>query len=233
MTKIARKTQLIFGASSGLHQIAQFGSLAASAPVYTTDPDTIQALSNYLEGWFSGVIGENSPAIEDMNALCYLYAYQLAYLMQAGVPEWNATTTYYIGSFASNGLGNIYASITDTNLNHALTDTANWKEVTAGVSIAAINPATQSPYVLAVIDNGRVFEVNSANGAQQFTLPAAATSSNFSFTVKDVGGVMALNNATIVRNSSEQIEGVAATFTCAASYGTWTFACNGTSWSIL
>ena len=54
-----------------------------------------------------------------------LYGYQLAYLMQEGVPEWNADTTYYIGSIVNDGLGNCYRSLTDSNLNNALTDTTN------------------------------------------------------------------------------------------------------------
>lgn len=98
MTKIARAVQKIFGSNAGFQQIAQFGSLAASAPTFTTDPTTIQALSNYLVGWFSGVEATNSPAIEDMNALCYLFAYQLSYIFQAGIGEYNAATTYYMGS---------------------------------------------------------------------------------------------------------------------------------------
>lgn len=101
MTKITRQTQKIFGSNAGFDQIAQFGSLAAAAPIFTTNVATIQALSNYLTGWFGGVIGQNSPAIEDMNALCYLYAYQLAYLMQAGISEWDSGTTYYTGSLVN------------------------------------------------------------------------------------------------------------------------------------
>lgn len=126
MAKIVRKTQKIFGSNAGLNQIAQFGSLAAAAPTFTTDPDTIQALANYLEGWFSGIIGSNSPAIEDMNALFYLMAYQIAYGMQSGVPEYDASTTYYIGSIVNNGLGKLYVSTTDNNINNPLTSVSNW-----------------------------------------------------------------------------------------------------------
>lgn len=120
MAKIARKTQKIFGSTSTTNQIAEFGSLAAGTPAFTTDPVTIQALSQYLSGWFAAVIGGNSPAMEDMNAICYLYAYQLAYIFQAGIPEWDAGTTYFIGSVVSDGLGTNYKSITDNNLNNAL-----------------------------------------------------------------------------------------------------------------
>lgn len=126
MAKITRKIAKIFGSSAGVNQISEFGSLAAGAIVYSTDPTAIQSLSNYLTGWFGAVVGSNSPAIEDMNALCYLYAYQIAYLMQAGVAEYDSTTTYYIGSLVNDGTGIIYVSLTDTNLGNALTDATNW-----------------------------------------------------------------------------------------------------------
>lgn len=134
MAKIVRKPQKIFGSTAGLNQIAQFGSLAAAAPAFTTDPTVIQALSNYLDGWFSAVIGSNSPTIEDMNALFYLFAYQLSYVMQEGVPEWDSATTYYKGSLAQDGASILYISLTDNNLNNALTSSANWQVFFAGLS---------------------------------------------------------------------------------------------------
>lgn len=117
----------VFGASAGPNQIAKFGSLFAGAPAFTTDPSEIQSLANYLTGWFGAAIGGNSPAIEDMNALCYLFAYQLAYLMQTGTPEWDNATTYYIGSIVQDGLGNEYVSVADNNLNNAVSDATKWK----------------------------------------------------------------------------------------------------------
>lgn len=129
MAKITRKVAKIFGFSAGANEIAEFGSLAVSAPVYSTDPATIQSLAGWLGGWFDAVIGSNSPAIEDMNAFCYVMAYQIAYLMQEGVPEWEAGTTYFIGSLAQDGTGLTYVSLTNTNLNNILTDGVNWGPV--------------------------------------------------------------------------------------------------------
>jgi hypothetical protein len=146
MSKILRKVAKIFGSNAGTDQIAQFGSLAAADPTFTTDPIVIQSLSNYLGGWFSGVIGSNSPAIEDMNALCYLYAYQIAYNMQAGVPEWDASTTYYIGSFVSDGNGNLYYSLIDNNLNNVVSNLTDWKiflSPALGNAISIIEPLEQ------------------------------------------------------------------------------------------
>ena len=126
MAKIIRKNQKIFGQNALTGQIGVFGSLAAGSPATTTDPETIQSLSNYLAGWFSGVVGSNSPAIEDINALNYLYAYQLAYLMQAGIAEYNVNTTYYIDSYVQSS-GVIYKSLTDNNLGNAVSNATHWQ----------------------------------------------------------------------------------------------------------
>ena len=105
MAKIARETQLLFGSTAPSTQIGQFGSLQAGTPTTTTNIATIQALSNYLGGWYQAVVvgpnGPNSPALEDWNALCYLFAYQLGYLLQEGIPEWDPGTTYYTSSLVN------------------------------------------------------------------------------------------------------------------------------------
>ena len=98
----------------------------------------------------------------------------------------------------------------------------------------AIDPATQSPYVISSAiftggDGGKVFEVNSATGAMIFSLPAPAW--GLTFTIKDVGNVAGnVNVISIVQHASELIEGVAATFLCNINRGEWTFTCDGTNW---
>jgi hypothetical protein len=129
MSKLSRITQLLFGSTAGIDQIAQFGSFASGTPAFTTDPSQnsggVQSLPIFLEGWFGAILGGDSPAIEDMNAIQFLFSRQLAYLMQAGVAEWDNATTYYIGSRAQvNGV--VYSSITNNNINHAVTDSSNW-----------------------------------------------------------------------------------------------------------
>lgn len=177
MSRLSRFTQLIFGSTAGNNQIAEYGSLAASSPATyngsTITPAIIQTLSNYLEGWFGAVIGQNSPAIEDMNALCYLYAFQLAYIFQAGIPEWDSGTIYYTGSLVQSA-GVWYVSIIDTNLNHAVTDSTKWFTPTqpgvlsqnalpfsSGMTLPA-NESMMWPHLQ--IGNGQTFVVpNNAN----------------------------------------------------------------------
>lgn len=124
MAKLVKKYMKVFGNAAGANQIGKFGSLAAGLPAYTTDPNQIQT-AEYEVGWYGAILGNNSPAIQDVNALDYLYGYQLAYLMQAGVAEWDAVTPYYIGSIANVG-GILYKSITDNNVNNLVTDVAHW-----------------------------------------------------------------------------------------------------------
>lgn len=164
MAKITRKTAQVFGLTAGTDQIAQFGSLEAASPIFSTDPVVIQALSNWSEGWFEAVEDVNSPAIEDMNAYCYVTSYQIAYALQTGVPEWDNGTTYFIGSIAQNGSGVLYLSLTNNNLNNALTDTGNWSPLNIGG-----NAATATKLLNARTINGVSFD-----GSANIVVTAAA-----------------------------------------------------------
>lgn len=228
MAKIQRALMKIFGSNAGPNQIEQFGSLAAGSPVYTTDPEEIQNLANYLTGWFAGVVGSNSPAIEDMNALCYLFAYQLSYLFQSGVAEWNDETTYYIGSIvqANNFL---YLSLTDDNLNNAVTDLTKWKKITSAINDVGLKTGN---YNIALGDDGGEIRVNSAAGAFNLQLPSGAAS-GFNFRVKDVTGNCGTNAVTLVRVAAENIENLAADYALNADYGSWTVWFDGTNWWII
>jgi hypothetical protein len=132
MAKLTRVNQKIFGSSAPSTEIGKFGSLAAGSPVTTTDPVQIQALSAFLGGWSQAIVGAGSPAMEDMNALFYLYARQLAYLFERGIPEWETGTTYYSGCFVSDGAGNLYTSLVDNNTGNAVTNVSYWKAYTTG-----------------------------------------------------------------------------------------------------
>lgn len=126
-TKITRKTakQFAGSATAGPNGIAQFGSLAASAPAYSTDPAVIQGLSQWLGGWNTALVGGASPAAEDVNAVDYVASYQLGYLLQQGIAEWDSGTYYFINSFVSYN-GQTYISLTNSNLNNTPTAGSNW-----------------------------------------------------------------------------------------------------------
>lgn len=127
MARLPRVLQKIFGGALAANpNVAQIGSLAAMAPQYTLDLNVMQALSNFEQGFNGLLVGNESPAKQDMTALLLLVTKQIKYILQQGMPEWIATETYYTDQFVSvNGV--IYLSKTDNNINNLVTDTNNWK----------------------------------------------------------------------------------------------------------
>ena len=166
MAKIVRQTAVQFGTSAGSNQIAQFGSLNAGSPTLysgsTAAPSGIQNLSNWQAGWFNAVVGANSPAIEDLNAFCFVTSYQIAYQMQEGIPEWDSGTNYYIGSIAQDGSGNIYVSKTNSNLNNALTSSTNWR-LLIGNNSTVVGPSSLTGAVSAT--TGPSSNITNANAS--------------------------------------------------------------------
>lgn len=127
MAKISRKNQKIFaGDVSPSGTLAQFGSLRNTTPTYSSDPDVLQSLDAWIQGWSSAVIGNYLPTLQDLNTLYYVLTRQIAYLMQSGIPEWNSTITYYIGSVVTDGVGGLYVSVANDNLNFALSQSTKW-----------------------------------------------------------------------------------------------------------
>lgn len=175
MAKITRVLAKIFGSNANPTEIGVFGSLAAGSPATTTSALTMQSLSNWLDGWFGAVVGENSPAIEDMNAFCYVMSYQIAYLLQTGVEEWSATTTYYIGSVANDGTGILYVSLTNTNLNNAVTDTVNWRPLVNSLYQVTLGSAAQIAQGLATHSTWASAISAVSTGGVIFVLPGAWT----------------------------------------------------------
>jgi hypothetical protein len=128
MAKITRANQKVFGDSaSASGNFGIFGSLAAASPAYSKDPATIQSLSAWLLGLSAATVGTKSPALEDMNSLFYLAFRQMAYLLQAGLAEWDADTIYYMSSFCQDG-GIVYKSKIDDNVGNPVSDTNSWEK---------------------------------------------------------------------------------------------------------
>ncbi len=134
MPKLLRINQKIFAGSASAADlgISQFGSLANGTPNFTIDPAIVQALGQWTNGWNAAVMGGNSPALEDLNAVHFVLARQLAYLFQSGMPEWDADTVYYSNSMVSAG-GQIYRSLQNSNTNNAVSDSTYWILVSANL----------------------------------------------------------------------------------------------------
>lgn len=123
-----------FGKDGASGNFGQFGSVRAGSPINTKSIDLIQALSAWLTGWQSAVVDSNkAPFLEDMNSMMFVIVYQLFYILQEGIAEWNTDTTYFIGSMVrKTGTNEIYSSLTNDNAGNALpvqTDSINWKFV--------------------------------------------------------------------------------------------------------
>lgn len=130
MAAIPRKTQQVFaGALTAPGNIAKYGSLAASAPAYSSDLAQIQTAA-WLQGLLAALInapgGLASPALEDFNGIFYVITTQLAYILQTGIGEWDAGTDYQTNSFCKVG-SVVYVSKVDNNSNNLVTDTNFWK----------------------------------------------------------------------------------------------------------
>lgn len=127
MAKITRKTQKIFADSAAASQITAFGSIKANSPnppVYSKDPDVIQS-NEFMQGWTGATQDDYAPYRQDMNAIQNLVTRQLAYLFQAGIPEYDSATQYYENSFCQiNGI--IYRCIQDALNKNPTTEIAYW-----------------------------------------------------------------------------------------------------------
>ena len=117
MAKILRKAYKIFGssASAAAGGLEQFGALAAGAVNYTVDVETLQALTAWADGWSAACLGNNSPVLEERNAVDYVHGYQIGYLLQQGIPEWLSTQTYYKGNYVVDSDGKLRVSVIDNN----------------------------------------------------------------------------------------------------------------------
>ena len=105
-----------------------FGSDKTGAKIYSSNPEAIQSYNAWAQGWVGAIKADTkSPAMEDMNSVLFNLSYQLCYLLQAGVPEWNTATTYHQYQFCSSG-GKLYISKQNTNIAHAVTETSWWQE---------------------------------------------------------------------------------------------------------
>ena len=129
MSKIERKTQEIFaGDVPAEDNIAVFGSLAAGSPAFSNDPALIQN-DAYKNGWAAAIVPDDSPPLEDMNALFNLITRQLAYLFQSGIPEYDTGATYYKGSVCTDSTqtpAQIYIALADAPAGTPLTDDTSW-----------------------------------------------------------------------------------------------------------
>lgn len=201
MAKLARIFQKIFGSTASAGRIGVFGSLNAGSPATTTNPATMQSLTNWLQGWDGSILGNNSPPLEDMNAAFYVAHYQLAYLMQQGIPEWNSSTSYYIGSLAQDSYGNIFTSIIDDNLNYALTDSTKWAKFSTRLNLVE---TSTTPFNVTIFND--VISIDASGGSKTVNLPLGSTSEGKVLKIRKSDS--SENGVNIIPNGSDTIDGI-------------------------
>jgi hypothetical protein len=144
MSKITRAPQTIFGTTAAANEVEQIGSLRNGSPVFTKDITVLQALAEYSLG-LKGIVSSDKNIIElgDLNGLLYMITSQLSYIFQDGVPDWEATTSYYQFSVVKKpGTSEFFVSQTNDNVGNALSDTTNW--LPRGDSLLSYNLALDS-----------------------------------------------------------------------------------------
>ncbi len=128
---ITRAALTLFGESGAGTNFAQFGSQAAGTPLKTKSITSIQALAAWVNGWQDAVALGQAPYLEDMNGAMYVSFYEMCYMLQEGIPEWDTDTTYFIGGIVKKpGTALVYRSLVDDNVGQALPNDgesdANW-----------------------------------------------------------------------------------------------------------
>lgn len=135
MAKINRATQKIFGSNANSTAITQFGTAKNAEPTYITDGNVedIQANPSFLTGWANSLEQDLAPFMQDSNALWYMITSQVAYIMQQGMPEYDAQTEYPAGALCkdTDAYGGIviYKALQDMlgdNVGHATSEQTYW-----------------------------------------------------------------------------------------------------------
>jgi hypothetical protein len=226
MAKIARKNQKIFANDIS---VGQFGSYAEGSGAYSSDVETIQALNAYDAGLGAALINNAPPAIEDIDGLIYMMTKQLAYIFQAGIPEYNASTTYYIGSLVSVA-GQIFMSITDGNVGNNVSNVSHWiiyKTNNVTRYTGSIAQASYSDYIVEL--NG-----STAGGANPllFILPTPTNGQKGRIIVVKNLYPTASGSVQIQVEDSSTIDG-SSSVSISTQYDKKRFICNGTKWEVI
>lgn len=182
MTNLTRVTGKIFGETASTSntpkEIGQFGSAKAGTYNATGDVATIQNLAAWSNGWIDAVTPtQQFPSLPEMTGVHKVLSYQNAYLLQKGVAEWDAGTTYYTGDLCKGvGEGKLYVSKIDSNINNDLTDTNSWEELETGANTDLSNLTSTGK---SVIDGQWVYEylrvatnitINVSSGIKEYSL---------------------------------------------------------------
>lgn len=151
MSKLERKNHKVFGINATETKVGQFGSANATTKITTKDIEKIQALDAWEQGWEAGAVGNNRyPTQQERTGVDYEHSYQIGYMLQEGIPEWNKDTTYNKGSIVKAYSGTalqIYVSLVDDNLNNAVPDITKWKPELANSDLSNLTETGEKHFL--------------------------------------------------------------------------------------
>ena len=133
MATLTRKTQKVFAGNANGDMLAVMGTMQTGNPVYSADVEALQNNAAYTKGWSDAILNDKAPYMEEMNGVQYGFGYQIAYLLQEGIPEYDTGTNYSDTSIVKVVEDNnlvLYHSLIDNNQGVAdITTSADWSRL--------------------------------------------------------------------------------------------------------
>ncbi len=141
MTKYNRTTGRVFAENANPNgnnpEIGVFGSAQLGTYQGSNDIDEISDNEAWGTGWSAGVVSNlNYPPLPEFNGILKYITQQIAYILQAGVPEWDTNTIYYNNYYCSHN-GKLWRSNTDDNIGNEPGQSPSWYDATTQLPIAS------------------------------------------------------------------------------------------------
>jgi hypothetical protein len=171
MARLPRITHKIFAENSGANGV--FGSGADGTKMISTSISTLMSKAAWLTGWVTATIGTSKfPCIEEMNAVENVHSAQIAYLLQQGIAEYDAGTTYYVGNIVVEpSTFKLYGSATDSNIGNAVSNATYWTYLCDLSTIGDVFPS----YVAVTATTGTLTLDTAQTGAKVINIIGAIT----------------------------------------------------------
>lgn len=132
MANLTRQPYKVFAQNANADQIAVYGTMKTGTPQYSSDIATLQGNTAYGLGWDAAILNDKAPYLEEMNGLQFGASYQIGYMLQEGIPAYDANTNYSNTSIVKVLVSNelqLYHSLQNDNIGHALTESEWWTQV--------------------------------------------------------------------------------------------------------
>lgn len=172
MTTFTRKKLEEYAGDVTATDLQVIGSDSAGSPALSDDPEVLQANNAYKQGLLNiKNSSSNDLELKEINSLFYIHNYHLNYLLQKGFTEWNSETTYSVGDI-QRGVGTsiLYQSLTNNNLNNAVTDITNWQQL--GNLSKLIEIVAASETVQGLVERATQAEVYTGTDTVRYITPA-------------------------------------------------------------